>query len=96
MEEQVLLDVAEPAVLDDDEQLPLVEAGGAGAQQVEDVEVLAQVDHDLELGHQRLDVGDVRMRLDHLDRYRGHLLPGHDALGFCFHHTAEGSAAKLH
>lgn len=37
--------------------------------------------HDLELRHERADVGDVGVRLHHLDRHRRAALPRDDALG---------------
>ena len=50
--------------------------------------------HDLELGHERLDVGDVCLGLDHLDGHRGHRLPGHDAAGLCLQDAAKGTRAE--
>ena len=48
-----------PAILHDHEQLPFAQAHRARAQDIEDVEVFAKVDHDLEFGHQGANVGDV-------------------------------------
>ena len=53
-----------------------------------------EVHHDLELGHQRLDVGDVRLGLDHLDGHCGHRLPGHDAAGLRLQDAAKGAGAE--
>ena len=50
--------------------------------------------HDLELGHERLDVGDVGLGLDHLDGHRGHWLPGHDTTGLRLQDAAKGAGAE--
>ena len=53
------------------------------------------MDHDLELGHERLDVGDVGLRLDHLDRHRAPLLPGDDTHRLRLQNPPERARPKL-
>ena len=52
------------------------------------------MNHDLELGHQRLDVGDVGLGLHHLDGHCGDGLPRHDAAGLSLQNPAEGAGAE--
>ena len=56
MANEVLLDVAEPAILRDDQQLPLPQVRGASPEQVQNIDVTTEMDHDLKLGHQRFEV----------------------------------------
>ena len=56
--------------------------------------MLAQVNHDLQLGHQCLDVADIRLGLDHLDGHRGARLPGHDARGLRLQNSSESPGSK--
>ncbi len=92
--DQIVLDVAEAAVLDDDEQLALVHVFGAGAEQVDDVEVRAHVDHDFQFGLERFQRHLVSFGAHHLDGHRRHRL-GADADGFGFEDATEGSGAEL-
>ena len=83
-----------PAILHNNQELSPSQTHCAGSQEVDDVEVAPEMHHDLELGHERLDVGDVGLGLDHLDGHGGDRLPGHDAAGLRLQDAAEGAGAK--
>lgn len=63
----------------------------ADAEQVDDVDVAADVDHDLDLGAQGLELGAVGTRLHHLDGHGGAGLAGAQADGGGAVHPSEGA-----
>ena len=81
------MNVAVTAVLDDDEQFAFRDVLRAGAQQIDDVQVRAEVNHNFEFGHERLEADHVAVRTDHFDgddRHRFAILRPFDALRFGF------------
>ena len=84
----------QPAILHNDQELPPSQTHCAGPEEIDNVEVAPEVHHDLELGHERLDIGDVGLGLDHLHGHGGHRLPGHDAAGLRLQDAAEGAGAE--
>lgn len=67
---------------------------GADTEQVDNVEVFADMDHDLGLATERIQVCPVLLALDHLDSHRGGRLAGHHALGTPAVHATELTATE--
>lgn len=63
----------------------------AGAEEINDVHMAADVDHDLELGAQSLQLGAVGARLRHLHGHHGARLPRPEVDGRGAVHEPEGA-----
>ena len=68
---------------------------GDGSQQVDDIQVFAQLDHDLQLGHERADLVGIRAGLGHFDGDHGVLPSGGQPDGLCLQHSTERSRPDL-
>ena len=84
-----------PAKFDNDIKLSLLYTGGASPQQIDDIEMLSDVLHDLDLFHQVQQLRFVHRWLDHFDCHRGLILVSQDAHGLGFDHPTEGSGADF-
>ena len=68
---------------------------GNGSQQINDVQMFSQLNHDLQLGHKRSNLVGVGAGLGHLDGHDGPLLPRGQADSLCLQHPTERARPDL-
>lgn len=89
------LQISKLAVLDDDHQFALGNVLRHGAQQVYDVEMLSQMNHNLQLGYQRFHHFVVGLLFNHFNGHCRFLLVGNDTLSNGLQNHSKSTSAKL-
>ena len=96
--DQIVLNVAVTAVLDNDQQFAFGHVLRAGTQQIDDVQVRAEVDHNFEFRHERLKANHVAVRANHFDGNNRHRFGPRrpvNASRFAFNDATERSCSQL-
>ena len=68
---------------------------GDGSQQIHNIQMFSQLDHDLQLGHKRANLVWVGAGLGHLDGHDGTLLAGGQADSLCLQDPTERARPDL-